>query len=267
MGLKQIKVQLCSVWGSDKEAAHAAWASTYDQEKLEQKSEEDIRRIASNLVVHGHDTPKERVWIEVFATASIFVERQIDKYRMTVQYQDIQVEYQVADFARLGITQNELSGRYRTIPERPYSLPQDVLKILSRADGTPAEDIQDGWMEMLQQQHEAYQDALVELRKAEAAGRITNAEYKRAREVIRGLLGTAYLTDMRLVMNLNAFEHIINQRIPAHAQVESQVFAYLLLQEVRKNEVAKTLVEAMVVKHVWQTHIDRIEALLAQETD
>jgi len=274
MGLRQIKVKLCSVWGTDRDAANAAWASTYDMEKLVEKTDEEVRRIASNIVVLGHDTPKERVWMDWFVTAPLFTERQFDKYRLTQQFQDIQVECQVGQFGRLGITQNELSGRYRTIPDRPYLLPQDVSEILDRTGRhvlklSPEDDSIDSaadWKEELEHQHNTYQQILGAMRDAEKSGVITNAEYKRAREVCRGVLGTAFLTDMRLVMNLNAFEHVINQRIDVHAQVESQVFAYLLLQEVRKNEVAKTIVETMVVKNGWQVHIDRIEDLLARET-
>lgn len=278
MSLHQIKAELCSVWGSDKDAAHAAWASTYDIEKLEQKTDEDIKRMASNLVVHGHDTPKERVWMEWFITCPIFVERQYDKYRMTVQAQDIQVSYLVGDMARQGITQNELSGRYRTIPDRPYGMPDDVADIVARANVYHSaenryresfvealEHAKDVWRESLNLQHTAYQDSLKLLREAEAAKVISNNEYKRAREVLRGQLGTAFLTDMRLVFNLNAFEWIINQRIVEHAQAESQVLAYRLLVGARDNEVAKTIIGQMIIKNNWQSRIDSVEDLLAKE--
>lgn len=274
MSLSQIKVELCSAWGSDKDAAHAAWASTYDVSGLDQKSDEDIRRMASNIVVHAHDTPKERVWMEWFITCPIFVERQFDKYRMSVQYQDIQVSYLQAPFGRAGITQNELSGRYRTLPDRPYSLPRDVVDILIKATtaidvARPNEGarIAEAWNKVLEDQHNLYQNTLHDMREAEKKGGITNVEYKRAREVVRGLLGTAFLTDMRLVFNGNAFEWIVGQRIDEHAQVESQVVAYKLLVGARDNNVAGTMVQAMIDKHGWQSRIDAIEAQLKADAN
>lgn len=276
MSLHQIKAKLCSAWGSDKAAAHSAWASTYDFEKLEEKTEEDIRRIASNIVTLVHDTPKERVWMEFFITCPIFVERQLDKYRMTQQYQDIRVEYNFAKMGRDHITQNELSGRYKTIPDRFYGLPDDVLEILQKTavvvakeeGATPStvEDVVALWNEAHEAQRALYEDALKGMRKAESAGAISNAEYKRAREVVRGVLGTSYLTDMRYVMNANAFEHVVNQRIDAHAQLESQVTAYRMLVEARDNLVAKTVIETMIEHNKWQPRMDLIAAILEQES-
>ena len=275
MGLHQIKAELCSAWGADRDVANQAWASTYDQERLASKPDDEVRRIAANVVTHAHDTPKERIWMDWYVTCPIFVERQFDKYRMSVQYQDIQVEYLTAPFGREGITQNELSGRYRTIPERPYTLPPDVLEIMVKADNsrtdrldsTPANqgDMQEVWRDLLEIQHKAYKSALSGLREAEKSGSITNAEYKRAREVLRGVLGTAYLTDMRLVFNGNAFEWIVQQRITEHAQLESRVLAYRLLTGALQNQVASTMVKTMIEHHGWQKQIDEIEAILKGE--
>jgi thymidylate synthase ThyX len=257
MGLEQIKVELVSFWGGDKNAAESAWASSLDQAKLNTKSEQDITRVVTGLVHLHHDTPKERLWLEFFITCPIFIERQFDKYRMTVQYQNFELTYLEAPMGRDNITQNELSGRYRTIPDRPYRTPEDVSDILSRG----AEHIPLGYAggyafaecvnEFLEEQHKFYQAALEDLRDAEKAGNITNQEYKRAREVLRGVLGTSYLTDMRIIMNMNAFEHIVNQRLAKDAQLESRVVASLMINEILKNNVCPVMLSNMIKVNGW----------------
>jgi thymidylate synthase ThyX len=254
----QLYVELHSWWGEDRNVAESAWVSSMDRSKAEAKSEQDVRRVVTDITAKHHDTPKERLWMDFFITCPIFIERQFDKYRMTLQYQDFHIEYYETAFGRLGITQNELSGRYRTIPDRPYQMPTDVSRIMARAwNGNLNEasydsfHFQDEWNEQLQAQHNWYQMQLNELRKAERDGFISNVEYKRAREVLRGVLGTGYLTDMRIIMNGNALEHIVNQRLPRDAQMESRVIAGRLLREVVRKNVAPTFVSKLIEVNGW----------------
>jgi thymidylate synthase ThyX len=262
----EIKVELLSSWqgkkGGDGAIAHAAWASTFDIEKLSSKTNDDIRRITTNVVQFHHDTPKERVWMEFFITCPIFIERMLDKYRMTQQYQDFRVEFSFAPMGRDHITQNELSGRYRTIPDRSYGLPKDVDVICEKAHNNGRANWGQDWSSLLKMQYEEYSGRLQILKKAEIEGKITNAEYRRAREVWRGILGTAFLTDMRIVMNLNAFEHIINQRLAKDAQNECRAVAYLMLNEVVKNEVAPVTIEQMILTNKWEVLISDVQQLL-----
>lgn len=263
MSLNQIKVELCSSWGSDRNAAEAAWASSMEKAKLAAKTDADIARVVTGLVHLHHDTPKERLWMEFFITCPIFVERQFDKYRMTVQYQDIQVEFLQAPFGRDGITQNELSGRYRTIPDRPYGLPKDVDLIVKKAED---EIYSFEYSDILDKQHRWYQDRLFSLKEAEKSGKITNAEYKRAREVLRGCLGTAYLTDMRIVMNMNAFEHIVNQRLAKDAQMESRVVAYGMVKQAIKSGQFSTMLTEMIKANNWESLMDEVESALKNDS-
>lgn len=263
MGLEQVKVELCSSWGGDRDAAVAAWASSTSKEKLASKTNEDVIRLVTGLVNLHHDTPKERIWLEYFITCPIFVERQFDKYRMTIQAQDLQVEFLHAPFGRDGISQNELSGRYQTIPDRPYGLPADVAEIMVKASDYPfliPAQVQAQWELKLEAQHESYQQSLTFLREAEKAGRITNSEYKRVREVLRGELGTAFLTDMRIVMNMNAFEHIINQRLAGAAQLESRKVAHDMIQTLAAGLVCPHMLEEMIRVNGWQKLLDEVRA-------
>lgn len=250
MSLDQLKVELCSWWGGDRSAAQAAWASSTDLEKALARSDVDVARVVSGVAQNHHDTPKERIWMELFITCPLYTERQLDKYRMTVQGQDYEITWNEGAFGRWGITQNELSGRYRTIPDRPYTLPEDVLSIVHK-ENSDEWCLGLGYQDHLTKQHEWYQGALDDLKNAQRADKITNAEYKRAREVLRGVLGTAFMTDMRLVMNLNALEHVVNQRLPQDAQLESRYVAALMLQAVIDGEVAPVLINEMIWANGW----------------
>lgn len=264
MGLRQIKAEVTSYWGTDRDAANAAWASSTDVDKLLTRTDEDVRRVASNLVTLGHDTPKERIWMEFFVTCSIFVERQFDKYRMMTQIQDIVIEGNFAEFGRHGITQNELSGRYRTIPNRPYELPEDVARILKKTqiDGLS----RTAYFDVQQAAFDFYNFSIDSLKKSRDRDLISGDEYKRARDVLRGLLPLATLTDMRIVMNMNAFEWMGCQRLPDNAQLEARVLFYQMLKAVREANIAPVLVDKMVEVNGWEPHLLDIAAKIEEDS-
>lgn len=252
MAFDQLEVKLCSIWGGDRNIAEAAWASTFNPDTVEKKTDSEVMRVVTGVVHKHHDTPKESTWTEWFFTFPIFIERQFDKYRMTVQYQQFLIEFFEAPMGRDHITQNELSGRYRTIPDRPYKLPKDVVEIIDRHPYTLLNNsMADAWQTALSNQHDLYQHMLKQLRTNEENKIITNDEYRRAREVLRGLLGTAYLTDMRIKMNMNAFEHIICQRLDAAAQMESRVVAYRMIEAMLDVPEVQTLVTEYIQANGW----------------
>jgi thymidylate synthase ThyX len=276
MSFDQLKVELCDIWGSDKNVAHSAWASTYDAEKLAAKTDAEIRRVVSDVVTHDHGTPKERMWMEWFITCPIFIERQFDKYRMSVQFQDLIVDFYMAPMGREMITQNELSGRYRTFPDRPYVLPLDVADIVARSvndslgldEGLSGFSVRDDFEELMKQQREFYENTLQALRHARDKSKsITGAEFKRAREVIRGVLGTSYLTDMRILCNLSSFEWIITQRIAPESQLESRVVAAKMLLLALAQPSMQTSIQKMVEVNGWQEQLDELMPLLEEKPD
>ncbi len=272
MAFDQIKVELCDYWGGDKQVAHQAWASTYDVEKLAAKSDEDVRRVVTDVVTHRHGTPKERAWMDFFITCPIFIERQFDKYRMTVQYQGIDIEFFLADMGRDMVTQNELSGRYRTIPDRPLELPDDVASIVARGVSATAgygdepvypSEVCVEWAVELQRQHLWYQQKLRELKHArDVTKTISPLDFKRAREVLRGVLGTAFLTDMRILCNLHSFENIMDQRLPPTAQLEGRVVAGRMLRAACANPGLTVAVNEMIEANGWQEHLDALRDVL-----
>ena len=278
MGLDQLEAELLSSWqgsaGGDGTVAHAAWASSNDLEKLASKSDEDIRRVVTGVVDLNHQTPKERLWMEFYITCPIMNERHFDKYRMTVQYQDFEVTFYERPMGGDHLTQNELSARYRTIPERPCGMPRDVARIITEARGWRGSDraasgqklVDKHWMEMLESQYHYYEGELKRLKEAEKRGDITNAEYKRAREFIRGALGTAYLTNFRICMNLGAFKHIIDQRLEPVAQVEDRVIAFRMLKEVIRHRIAPVTIGELLKVTKWTEWMDEVSAVLVSES-
>jgi thymidylate synthase ThyX len=265
MSYNQIEVKLLDWFpkqDGDKQVAHAAWASSFDYEKLENKSFEDVSRVVNQVVDHHHDTPKETVWMNFFIRAPIFCERQFDKYRMTIQQQDITVEYQEGAFGRHGITQNELSGRYRTMPERFYDLPQDVDNIIREVTN---ELFWYDFEDALEDQYNLYKKFLDKFPEDwKKRGNPNNHKYKRAREVLRGILGTSYLTDWRMMLNLNAFEHIMNQRLAEDTQMESRVLAYRMYNEVVNNRVADVAVQKMTEVNNWEYTLAYIKGFIGE---
>ena len=263
----KLKVELCSSWGGDRDIGNAAWASTKDLEKALQRSDDDVKRVVSGIVAQDHGTPKERVFFEFYIECPIFVERQFDKYRHSLQIQDMQIDYLVATPSmRVGITQNELSGRYRTIPERSYGTPPDVQEILDKCSAADEGcSVNKGLRtvdQMLLAQYALYNEYIKVMKDAEARGAITNAEYKRAREVVRGILGTSFITSMRVIVNLHSFEHIINQRLSPHAQLESRIVAYSMLAAVHNAGVAPVAVKQMMETNGWMKWINEVEEIL-----
>lgn len=265
MGLKQIKAELTSHWGTDRDSANAAWASSTDVDKLLTRSDEDVRRVVSGLVTQGHDTPKERIWCEFFVTCPIFVERQFDKYRLTTQIQDIQIDSNLAEFGRHSITQNELSGRYRSIPERSYNLPQDVSDIVDKNQFWSGDTWAKSFADCQTRAFDLYNGLLGALKLSRDRGVISGDEYKRARDVLRGLLPVATLTDMRIVLNMNAFEWMGNQRLPDNAQLEARVLFYQMLMSVRANNVAPILIDKIVEVNKWEPYLLDIAAKIAED--
>lgn len=332
--MSEIKVKLLSHWGpGDQRVCESAWTSTYDRDKFETKTEEQIDKVINIVVGQGHGTPLESTWLEFYLEIPIYIERQLDKYRMTQQYQDIRNVYDedsvnrlykqyqrkyletlkhvpsgkkqsemtpqelewsyiacgyerlldnltmftaggleiTANFAPMGrdnITQNELSGRYRTIPNRFIEMPTDVAEIVCKAKNNALQpDPVDGhmggqwdsrslkswWSNQLHEQYRKYYSDVEDLQKAVKEGLITQSEYKRAREFLRGILGTAFITHMKLVLNLRAFENILRERLAPDAQPEIQEVAKLMLLEVIRAKVAPKVIDKMCHTNNWDT--------------
>lgn len=228
--MKQIEVELQSVMGNDESIANAAWTSTYDKDRREEKydDKEKVAKLVTRLANDKHGTPFESVVFRFWIRMPIFTDRQHMTHRMA--------------------SHNGLSGRYRTMPNEFYALPDDVRDIIDRSAFS-----EDGWDFLLgdsyayicQQAFEAYNNHIEVLKESEKCGTITNAEFKRAREILRGMLPQSGMTERTTVMNLRSFCNYQKQRNSDHAQPEIRRVAELMLEAVERANICPVAIAAL----------------------
>ena len=229
----EILVELQEYMGSDASIANAAWTSTYDKDRREDKYDdpEKVSLIVPKLIKDGHGTPVESVVLRFWIRMPIFTDRQHMTHRIA--------------------SHNGLSGRYRTMPDDWYEIPWDVKSIfdLSAPDyvGGYGAQLSSEFNDYCEMCNNWYQMNVSHLKNAEKNGLISNIQFKRAREVIRGVLPTAGMVERTTIMNLRSFANYQRQRNSDHAQPEIRQVAKLMLEEVKKANVApialKTLEE------------------------
>lgn len=220
----QILVELQETMGSDLSIANAAWTSTYDKSKREEKylDTDKIESLVKRLIIDKHGTPVESVVFRFWIRMPIFVDRQHMTHRVA--------------------SHNGLSGRYRTMPEDFYEIPNDVNEILNKcASQYIAKDYNDVCLNA----NSSYRNAINELKKFEKIGIITNEEFKRAREILRGQLPVAGMTERTTIMNLRSFANYQKQRNSSYAQPEIKLVAQLMLEEVEKSNVCPVAIKTL----------------------
>lgn len=223
--MNQILVKLQEFMGSDASIANAAWTSTYDKDKREDKYDDaaKIAEIVPRLIKDGHGTPIESVIFRFWIRMPIFTDRQHMTHRIA--------------------SHNGLSGRYRTMPEDYYLLPDDVNDIINKA--TVSGGLQARYQESCDLSMKNYKHTIEVLKQSEKDGFITNKEFKRVREVIRGQLPQANMVERTTIMNLRSFANYQFQRNSDHAQPETKKVAQLMLEEVKKSGVAPIAIKTL----------------------
>lgn len=248
--MSKIQVELQETMGSDASIANAAWTSTYDKERREDKYDDPakVEAIVTRCVNDGHAVPLESVVLRFWCRWPVFVDRQHMTHRIA--------------------SHNGLSGRYRTLPSDFMGLPDDVREIWDRVVD-PSGDTEGGAGELMASEfagwcetvHEWYSDALEFMKEARAGAQITDAEYKRVREVLRAVLPTAFMVERTTITNLVSFANYQRLRNSKHAQPEIRQAAQLMLAEVVKANVAPIAVRELMRKgwliaepnHDWST--------------
>lgn len=239
-----IQVELQETMGSDASIANAAWTSTYDKTRREGKYDDPdkVAEIVRRCVREGHSVPLESVVFRFWCRWPVFVDRQHMTHRMA--------------------SHNGLSGRYRTLPNDFYGVPLDVAEIVEAAGLNPlrvAGDFQD----LCANAFSWYESKLYVLRRAEQAGQITNAQYKRAREMLRAVLPTAFMVERTTVINLVSFANYQRLRNSNHAQPETREGAIKMLHCVTEARVCPIALEELALKgwaigepnHDWEGRI------------
>lgn len=229
--MSQILVELQEFMGSDLSIANAAWTSTYDKDRREDKYDdpEKVANIVRRLIKDGHGTPIESVILRFWIRMPIFTDRQHMTHRIA--------------------SHNGLSGRYRTMPDDFFSLPDDVVEVFSKAapdwNGTYGAQAKSEYDQMCKMATDGYKHQIGVLKAAEAKGLISNKEFKRAREVVRGQLPTAGMVERTTIMNLRSFANYQYQRNSDHAQPEIKLVAQLMLAEVKKAGIAPAAIATL----------------------
>lgn len=222
--MDQIKVELQETMGSDLSIANAAWTSTYDKDRRESKydDKDKVASLVKRLILDGHGTPIESVIFRFWIKLPIFVDRQHMTHRIA--------------------SHNGLSGRYRTMPNEYYKIPDDVKNILAKGN---CFNLLEKYNSICDTAYEYYLSALESLKEVEQSGLISNGEYKRAREIMRSQLPVGGMTERTTIMNLRSFANYQRQRNSEHAQPEIKRVAELMLDEVKKANVCPVAIETL----------------------
>jgi len=219
----QIKVELQEYMGSDRMIADAAWTSSSELVKKQARSEEDVSRIVNMLADLKHSVPFESVVFRFWIRLPIAIDRQ----HMT---------------HRIG-SHSGMSGRYRTMPSDFLQIAPDVSTILEKVDNSGL--FEGKYLQTCQQANDDYQAMMEDLKRAKRDEDISNNEYKRAREFLRGMLPQHNMTERTSVFNLRSFANYYKLRAKADAQPEIQSIARKMFDCVVEKNVCPIAIESL----------------------
>lgn len=226
--MKQILVELQDFMGGDRAVADAAWTSSTDYQKKNARTEADVERVVTMLADLKHSVPFESVVLRWWIKMPIAIDRQFMTHRIA--------------------SHSGMSGRYRTMPAEFLELPDDVRVILKKMpQGVYWER---DYEALCAGANDFYQHVSKEAKEHQKAGKITNAEYKRFREFFRGTLPQHNMTERVSIMNLRSWANFYKLRSKPDAQPEIQQIANLMLEELKKKNVAPIALKALE-KNNW----------------
>lgn len=223
-----IEVELQEYMGSDLSVCNAAWTSTYNKDRREEKYDDPkkIKELIFRMAKEGHSTPFESVVFRFWIKMPIFTDRQHVTHRI--------------------MSHNGLSGRYRTLPEEFFPVPDDVLKILNKMEYGFGSNAVGYYNSLMNQQQQFYRDVLTACATAKREAVISDSEYKRVREIARGVIGTASMVERTTIMNLRSFANYQRLRNSDHAQAEIRTVAQLMLEHVVSKNICPYSVDALI---------------------
>lgn len=223
----KILVELQEHMGSDEAIANAAWTSSYDglARKVLRAQQERVATLVRRLAEEGHAVPFESVVLRFWIRHPIFTDRQHMTHRIA--------------------SHNGLSGRYRTMPDDWFPMPDDVKTIFARIQDPAAAPEVVWYDQAIAHAYHYYESAMGRLKAARADGKVNTAEFKRAREILRGVIPLAGMVERTTIMNLRSFANYQRQRNSEHAQNEIRLVAELMLQAVEETSVCPVALEAL----------------------
>lgn len=224
----QIRVQLQDWMGSDRAIANAAWTSSTEDSKKELKTDDDVRRVVKMLADLSHSVPFESVIFRFHFRLPVAIDRQLVTHRIG--------------------SHSGMSGRYRTMPREFLTLPNDVWEILYKAYGElGARQYEEEYNLLCEEANSWYEDRLSDLKEKVSSKviPITNAEYKRAREFLRGVLPQHNMTERVSIFNLRSFANLYRLRSKPDAQPEFQFIAKEMLRLVKEANICPLAIAAL----------------------
>lgn len=205
-------VRLVDRMGSDLSIVRNARVS-YDAEWRAGEDAGSDARLINYLYKNGHNTPFESVTLTFDVKAPIFVLRQWHRHR-TQSY-------------------NELSARYRKLPEEFYVPDSDVLTEQSKMrTGKPHPNADGMRYAMRRQNHRAFE--LYESLMSDGC----------PRELARSVLPLATYSHMFTTMNLHNLFRFLREGLHPAAQYEIRVYAEAMLELIKQMQVAPVAVKA-----------------------
>jgi thymidylate synthase (FAD) len=223
VGLDQIKVELQAWMGNDRAIAEAAWTSSFEYQKKKERADEDVKRIVNMLADLKHSVPFESVVFRWWIRLPIAIDRQFMTHRLQ--------------------SASGMSGRYRTMPNEWEHAPEDILEILDK--GGLKDFYSRQYEKICEDSNDFYQNAVKYYKTSEKLGRITNQEFKRLREFLRGALPQGNITERVSVMNLRSWSNFQKLRNSEHAQKEIKYIAEQMLEQVIKTNICPIAIEAI----------------------
>ena len=229
--MDQIKVELQEWLGSDRSIAESAWTSSSDYQKKKQRTDEDVKRVINMLADSKHSVPFESVVLRFWIKLPIAADRHMMTHRIS--------------------SQSGMSARYRTMPHEYLEFANDVEEITSKFTSywgyynTTQYEFMQEYYNVCESANNSYRTALDNAKKAEKEGKITNSEYKRIREFMRGMLPQHNMTERVIVINLRSFSNFIKLRDSEHAQPEIRYVAQLMLKAVETANVCPEAIAAL----------------------
>lgn len=226
--MTKLQVELQGSFGSDRDIAEAAWTSSSSLQGKAKRSDLDVERIVTQLARDGHGVPFESVILRFWMRLPIMIDRQVITHRLS--------------------SQNGMSSRYRTMPDDFYGVPKDVVNILEKCMPMYGKLVDQHYHSLALANNEFYRNVLKQSKEAENNQLITNTEYKRVREIIRGILPQSNMTERVTTINLRSFANFQKLRNSEHAQQEIRLIAEMMLQLVKDNNIAPVAIRELEKK-------------------
>lgn len=228
--MNQIKVELLESMGSDRSICEAAWTSSVNHINKSKKTDEDVKKLIHFLAEHKHGVPFESVVFRFWIKMPIFTDRQFIVHRLQ--------------------SASGLSGRYRKVPTEYLEFPDDAMELIDKVKKRKV-DLLDSYYSACETSNNLYSIIIEDLKEAEKQKEISNEEFKRLREVYRGMLPQCNMTERVSIMNLRSFANFIKLRTKENAQPEIREAANQMLAAVKKANVCPLAIQ-WLEKNNWE---------------